>query len=145
MNTKHFRVLVETLEALPDETKNRCIEHDDTYEEICSICGCFGGLITIISKDIPGMKDIRKLRNHYPEYGERVLNIYLECNFREWADANPIIWDNSRGWHMFYSASAFGIGIHSKLSVSEVTKHLRGIYNRWVEFEKKTNNKGEIK
>jgi hypothetical protein len=38
------------------------------------------------------MKDVRKLRNHYPEYGERVLNLYLECNFREWADANPIIW-----------------------------------------------------
>jgi hypothetical protein len=132
--TERTGLFVETLEALPDETKNRYIEHDDTYEEVCSICGCFGGLITIISKDIPGMKDVRKLRNHYPVDAERLLNIYLKCNFREWADTNPIIWDNSYGWYMFHSASAFGIGTHSKLSVNQVNifphmyRHVQYIY-----------------
>jgi hypothetical protein len=69
--------------ASNDKRCSSCIEHDDTYEEVCSICGCFGGLIINISYRIPGMKDVRKLRNHYPECGERVLNLYLECNFRE--------------------------------------------------------------
>jgi hypothetical protein len=53
---KNFKILVEALEALPDEIKNNEVDMQSNFEPVCGTAACFAGLISIVANDIPELK-----------------------------------------------------------------------------------------
>ena len=130
LNVSKFKVLVEALEALPEDIRNNEVDMSSTHEPTCATVGCFAGLISIVADDIPELKEIY-LFSGYNYYSWKVaLYDFLECDFSRWAEYNPKTWGNPYGWHMFESAKAFGKDHGDALTHDEIINHLRNVCNR---------------
>jgi hypothetical protein len=51
-----------------------------------------------------------------------------------WAIEYPEIWGNDKGRVIFCSVEAFGKKFKDKITHNDIIIHLRGVYERWVEF-----------
>ena len=133
LNVSKFKVLVEALEALPEDIRNNEVDMSSTHEPTCGTAGCFAGLISIVADDIPELKEMKEiyLFSGYNYYSWKVaLYDFLECDFSRWGEYNPKIWGNAYGWHMFESAKAFGKNHGDVLSHDEIINHLRNALDR---------------
>lgn len=152
MKTERFKILVEALEALPEDVKNNIVIMGSMYEPTCGTPGCFAGLISIVANDIPELKQVYVLDNSYNyNYWAKALGEYLEGNvspcrttgerssFEVWAQENPGIWGNENGAYVFSSACSFGRNPGDRLTHDEIIIYLRGVYERWIKFENKSN------
>ena len=130
LNVSKFKVLVEALEALPEDIRNNEVDMSSVDEPFCGTVGCFSGLISIVADDILELKEIY-LFSRYNFYSWKVaLYDFLECDFSRWAEHNPKIWGNAYGGHMFESAKAFGKNHGDILSHDEIINHLRNALDR---------------
>ena len=139
MNTNNFKILVEALEALPEEIKNNQVDMKSVLEPICGTPGCFAGLISIVANDIPKLKQAYKGEDYHYTDWEAALNIFLECTFREWAYDNWEIWGNSKGMGVFSCSLSFGVEIYDALTHNMIIIHLRKAFDKWIDFENKSN------
>jgi hypothetical protein len=140
MNTKNFKIFIETLEALPEGIRNNRVDMNSTHEPVCGTVGCFAGLISIVAKDIPELEDLYGYETIYFFHAwVDALNEYLDTNFREWAEEKPEIWGNAYGWNMFTSITAFGKEKGDVLTHDEIIVFLRNAYDRWANLELNNN------
>jgi hypothetical protein len=58
-------ILVNSLEALPEDVKNNRVIMGSMYEPTCGTPGCFAGLISIVANDIPELKQLYLPNNSY--------------------------------------------------------------------------------
>ena len=166
MNTMKFKTLLEALDRLPSEIKNNIIDMSSIFEPTCGTPGCFAGLISIVANDIPELKEIYKSSHEYNgDYSyhgwANALGTYLECDgyantetdietsFEGWVNEHPAVWGESPN-RVFSSNAAFGKSGLDEMKHDDVIIYLRGVYERWIKFENKSNefqypNKGEIK
>ena len=150
MNTGRFKTLVEALEALPDHIKNNRVDMSSLQNPACGTPGCFAGLISIVANDIPELKKAYAQGDDY-SYGAWAvaLDEYLEhegsyefdttkveISLETWAIEYPEIWGNDKGRVIFCSVEAFGKKFKDKITHNDIIIHLRGVYERWVEFLK---------
>ena len=130
LNVSKFKVLVEALEALPEDIRSNEVDMSSTDEPTCGAVGCFTGLISIVADDIPELKEIYLFSSYNCYNWKDTLYDFLECDFSKWAEHKPKIWGNAYGWHMFESAMAFGKDHGYILSHDEIIIHLRDVCNR---------------
>jgi hypothetical protein len=54
MNTENFKILVDALEALPEDIKNNEVAMNSALKPnpFCGTAGCFAGLISIVNNNI---------------------------------------------------------------------------------------------
>jgi hypothetical protein len=55
---------IEALEALPENIRNNEVDMKSVDEPICGTVGCFAGLVSIVAKDIPELKELYSLDIH---------------------------------------------------------------------------------
>jgi hypothetical protein len=131
MNTENFRKIVEALEKLPQEVKNREVDIISVKEPLAENISDFTGLISLAGRKIPGMLE---LYNPELEYScsrwALVLDIFLDCNFSKWASRHPSIWGNYVGYGVYTSTYAFGK--KETLINNDIILHMRKAYNRWI-------------
>jgi hypothetical protein len=139
MNTNNFKILVEALEALPDEIKNNKVDMMSTAQPQCGTPGCFAGLISIVANDISKLEKCYHFYEYDFEMWENALNNFLECSFVEWAKDNPNIWNNKFGFHIFIKNKAWGKKENETLTHNDIIIHLRKALNKWIAFENKSN------
>ena len=139
MDTYNFSELLESLEKLPIELKNKRIDIGEPRVLNCSSYGCLGSLISIVAYDMPELKEIYRGKCWHIDFYKQdatgwsyVLNEFLDCDFKKWAGDNPDIWDNEFGASMWYSKQAFGRKEWERLTHDKIIVHLRKAYNRWI-------------
>ena len=145
MNTQGFREFIETLESLPRYIQYRHVEHLGTDERGCNMYGYFAHVIRIVITNIYELKNSCESCRCYHVRCKSLLKVLLKCDFEQWVRDNPILWGMRSFDFEFHNARPFCKDPYDTLRVIDISRHLRNVYNRWVEFEKKTNNKGEIK
>jgi hypothetical protein len=139
MNTNNFKILVDALEALPDEIKNNQVDMNSTFEPACGTPGCFAGLISIVANDIP------ELKKHYTSsiysYAEwaYALRDFLGVSLEVWASENPKIWENENGISVYSWNKAWGKKQDETLTHNDIIIHLRKALDNWIAFENKSN------
>ena len=141
MNTKNFRIFVETLEALPEEIKNNEVDMRSNFEPACGTPGCFAGLICIVANDIP------ELKKHYtsPIYSFSnwgiALHDFLGISLQTWAWENPTIWGNTSGISVYSFNKAWGKSEYETLIHNDIIIHLMSAYDNWINYlERKEEN-----
>ena len=157
MNTNNFRKFVETLEALPQDIKNREVETRTIFKPLPATIDCFTGLISIVAEDIPELKELHEGNPHGIFLWEYTLDDFLECAFPHWAWANRDFWGNPDGLGMHEYKEAFGKKKDEVLTNNDIILHLRRAFDRWVNRDKSTqtlieekidheydNNKGAV-
>ena len=135
MNTKNFKIFIEALEALPENIRNNEVDMKSVDEPICGTVGCFAGLVSIVAKDIPELKELYSLDITHYDFVEwsHALNAFLGCRFTNWASRNRMIWGNSEGGRMFSDITAFGKERWGVINHNDIIVFLRGVYERWIE------------
>ncbi len=152
MNKDKLKELVNALDALSDDVKDWGVRMSSTNEPVCGTPGCHAGLISIVAKELPEMKDTYK-RLLILKLGIKCHNFAL-YSFQIWADTltdflgfkdryglldwavdNPKLWGNNRGYDMFCARLAF---------TDDKSKHLthRDIINHWKQVLKNIKNEG---
>ena len=139
MITDNFKVFIEALEALPENIRNNEVDMKSVDEPICGTVGCFAGLVSIVAKDIPELEELYSLDIHNYDFVEwsNALNVFLGCRFTNWAGRNRMVWGNSEGRRMFSDITAFGKERWDVLNHNDIIVFLRGVYNRWAEYNPK--------
>jgi hypothetical protein len=121
MNKNKLKQFVNALDALSDDIKDWDIDMNNDEEPTCNTPGCHAGLISIVAKDLPELKDIyeriyltkgggNKSNYHYSIWAD-ALAVFLGFSERKdlecWAKDNPKLWGNKYGDYMFMAAAAF--------------------------------------
>ena len=132
MNTNNFKILVEALEALPKHIRNNEVDMNSIVEPTCGTAGCFAGLISIVSNDIPELKKLYTDTAY--NYHSWIIALYkfLEVDLTVWAMMNPKKWRNNLGTYMFRSGIAFGRAKDDKLTHNMIIIHLRKVLNQCI-------------
>ena len=124
MNTNNFKILVEALEALPEDINE---VNTGTKWEPDSL---FSNLIGLVAMDI------LELREAFSVYGVSInffilaVENFLDCDFKE------DICNNQQGidWN-----KAFGKDDVDTLTHNDIIIHLRKVLDNWIAFEDKSN------
>jgi hypothetical protein len=143
MNKDKLKELVNALDALSDDIKDWDIDMNNDEEPTCNTPGCHAGLISIVAKDLPELKDIyeriilskwKDSRYRY-EVWSNALTVFLgfknSRDLRFWAENNPKLWGNKYGGDMFVFDIAFIDD--TKAYIDDLAKQLthRDIINHW--------------
>ncbi len=134
MNEHKLKEYANILNALPEAVKNNKLDMNSTKAPTCNTPGCHAGLICIVAKYLPELRECYKYtpdfdgETYYQEYSTihlysygrwaDALALYLGFPFNgmehtsealmRWAKDNPYYWNNPYGDGMFNSRLAFG-------------------------------------
>ena len=140
MNTEKFRILTESMEAIPNELRSHHIEGMAAIQGMANgRAADFAYVVDIAASYIPEL-----ITRYDPDgFGYRhdqfriALNEFLECDFVQWARDYAGVWENESGYLMFDSNEAFGKDDNEKLTVDDIIFHIRKAYDNWVELTEK--------
>jgi hypothetical protein len=142
MNTENFKILVDALEALPEDIKNNEVAMNSALKPnpFCGTAGCFAGLISIVANDIPELKELYAGEKYcFTEWAE-ALKKFLGISIEVWAWENPTVWGNYRGANAYVYNEAWGKGAEETLIHNDIIIHLMNAYDNWIKF---LESKGE--
>ncbi|CAC9643135.1 hypothetical protein [uncultured Gammaproteobacteria bacterium] len=147
MNKNKLKQFVNALDELSDDVKNMDVRMISTSEPTCGTPGCHAGLISIVAKEFPEMKDtykrllILKLGikcNNFTLYSFQIwadtLTDFLGFKDRfglmDWAVDNPKLWGNNRGDDMFCSRLAFTNDEYKQLTHIDIINHWKQVLKK---------------
>jgi hypothetical protein len=131
MNTENFKILVEALEALPENIKNNEVDWSrltPTTEDPRD----FTGLISIVAEDINELKKLYRFQVYHSAGWEDTLTTYLGVSIEVWAFRNQKVWGNDRGLSVNSYNEAWGKRDNETLICNDIIIHLRSAYDRWI-------------
>ena len=150
MNTNNFKIFIEALEALPQDIKDRevdMLDFESTFYKPTAEnkTNDFGGLISIVSKDIEGLPKLyKKTRKEIGVGGHKgycstvwiwTIGEFLDISFPGWAHENKIIWGNNFGSWVNQKKQAFGKKEDETLTNNDIIIYLRGVFERHIKSE----------
>ena len=144
MNKDKLKEFVNALDELSDDVKDMGVKMSSTKEPVCGTPGCHAGLISIVAKDLPEMKDtykrllILKLGikcNNFALYSFQIwadtltdfLGFKDKYGLMDWAVDNPKLWGNKRGEYMFSFWQAFTGDEYKKITHRDIINHWKQV------------------
>ncbi len=154
MNKNKLKQFVNALDALSDDIKDWDIDMNNEEEPTCNTPGCHAGLISIVAKDLPELKDIyeritlskwNSSRYRY-EVWSNALTVFLGFKNRHdleiWAENNPKLWGNKFGGDMFLFDIAFIDDTNAFIDDSAKQLTHRDIIEYWKQVLKNIESEG---